>query len=283
MLIAALLLEGWNGRALAQDSVPVLVDVRFAVPEMDRAWGDQRKEEIRATIRTALIKDLAAVFPYYEFGEAVAAPKRMLVFRVVASDSTAANVELQALRRSGQPDQVWSASWLNPGDVLSQGYPAAARAADVILQAFRKNFVEQHQLHLDEWLWTHVPIAKGGRWVDQSPTPTSLEIALPLPFARFGILEQSVFLIECKGLGNRSETLESNATGGRVKFPTTAPSEAYEALVVLPRFHNFAGARTEIDQDEAARVRALTLDLVYVKQYVPSAGLDADLNPDDTH
>ena len=263
---AAFLLAASGKPAASDGGLPIRVDVEFELPKMTASWAPYKRDEIIVDIRKALIKDLGDAYPYYEFNGTDASPNRKLVFVAVASGPDAADVKLLAFLKDGQPHEISAAPWMLSVDVANRGYPTAPLATGALLRAFRDNFIAKRQTFLDQWLWDHVPIAKGGSWVNASAT--SLEIALPLPFARFSVLKQSVIRIDCKGSGGDSETLESPATGGRAQYPATAPDSPYEALVVLPRVRRFAGRETEIDEALAPHVRGLRLGYVFVKQFL---------------
>jgi hypothetical protein len=263
-LALLLLMVGTAREGRAQPLDPLGVDVTINAPAMTRPWGTQLQPIVDG-IRAALVPDLNAALPYWQFAPAPAPGPVKVILSVTEPypQSLAVGLDLQPVA-GGPVVSVVSEDWMGQADLILKGYPSATTAVTEITTAFRERLLKKHEVPIRKQLMKSIPLALGAELLSAGPAPAVPLIVLPLPRSRFANLSESAFSLACDWPLYGKAELESSARGHHAAYPDR--TQPYDALVVVPETRVAGNERTSVESVKS-ELPSVRFRYVFLRDY----------------
>ncbi len=127
---------------------------------------------------------------------------------------------------------LWEATWMEPGQLVVNGYPTGDVAGD-LFKVVQQKLLGQYEAPLRSLLADTAPLATGGRWDASSK---DLRLILPLPWDRYSILRRSQFRLECSWSA-QTDDADGELISRAISLPgefQEAQQHTYRAITVAP-------------------------------------------------
>lgn len=269
-----LALAGSDGKG--QEPQALFVSFTFRVPEFVTKPGTVLAGSLTASQRVAmemqigaaLVKALAARFPYWSFqpGRTDALPRLSIWVEKGHPDW---EVRMALVSLAGEAGEVWKGRLFAPGDLERfEGLPAAATWPDSIRTAFDETLMEEHQKEkilgvLQETIPLGLEVIPAGPLPPLDPLQA--RAVLPLNWTKHCRLAKSEFRVVYRWAEQGEVTLYS--AGVVAHLPYKPGNPAFEGIAIKHNKWEF-GDSVELIDRHLKDLRDLTPVSFYLKRFV---------------
>jgi hypothetical protein len=227
-------------------------------------WDANTRSDIEKKVAETFAAQLQELFKHWDFAAEAPGPYATLHLRLVEFAGTPKNIEFQ-LKRSLKEDEsdaqeMWHTTWLRPGDVQLRKVPTGTEAPGVIAAALRLIEAREEQI-IRDWI-AHVPLAKGGRWIDPVPPEVNaLRLVLALPDERFDPLRLSILSVSGQPPDGAGGEIQMRMKGiAMTERFELRPGQVIPALVVSPEGAEWSGRTVQ-------SARALQIGWIFLEEF----------------
>lgn len=224
--------------ALAQEAIPVGINVKIQSPNLILKWGS-KVSEIQEKLSSHFVGIFQNEYKHWDFLK----PKSEKVFKAVSlkiSEPETHKIHIGMYwiinpnRKENEPVEeklIWDEIWLTPGAWVAGQRPSKSTALKKLKEKSSSFFSPIQRQKVRDLLYQKVPLGGKGRWQGEK-SPSTILVISSLGWDRFKRLEGSRFRVKCKS-EEQNVDIPFKGTDDHLTYKSDS-GQAYEGLVLKP-------------------------------------------------